>query len=152
MEFKTLVKKLNENLSPEFKFNLDMIHQTLAIYDGSKPLEFVCYANSILKDTNILPYNFMWDKTISQKLIIMNMVIYINRSLFTEQIERLLNNKPSSQQTIFVRLRIIINMIDKLDLRSSDKLEWQEHLRLITKVREKAFFDYYLNEIIQIPF
>lgn len=152
MEFKTLVKKLNEKLSPEFKFNLDMIHQTLAIYDGSKPLEFVCYANSILKDMSVIPYNFFWDKTSTQKIIITNLIIYINRSLFTEALDKLLNNKPLSQQTIFVRLRIIINMIDKLDLRSSDKLEWQEHLRLITRVREKAFFDYYLDEIIQVPF
>lgn len=152
MEFKALVRKLNEQLDEPFKFNLDMVHQTLAIYDGSKLAEFVCYNDSILKDTSILPHNFTWDKTASQKLVIMNMVIYINRSLFTESIERLLINKPVSQQTIFVRLRIIINMIDKLDLRTSDKLEWQEHLRIITRIREKVFFDYYLSEIIQIPF
>lgn len=152
MEFKALVRKLNEQLDDPFKFNLDMVHQTLAVYDGSKPAEFVCYSDSIFKDTSILPHNFTWDKTASQKLVIMNMVIYINRSLFTESIERLLVNKPVSQQTIFVRLRIIINMIDKLDLRTSDKLEWQEHLRIITRIREKVFFDYYLSEIIQIPF
>lgn len=152
MEFKALVRKLNKQLDEPFKFNLDMVHQTLAIYDGSKPVEFVCYSDSIFKDTSILPHNFTWDKTASQKLVIMNMVIYINRSLFTESIKRLLVNKPVSQQTIFVRLRIIINMIDKLDLRTSDKLEWQEHLRIITRIREKAFFDYYLSEIIEIPF
>lgn len=152
MEFKALVKELNELLDSPFKFNLDMVHQTLAIQDVIKPLEFVCFADSILRDCSVLPYNFMWDKTTSQRLVIMNMVIYINKSLFTESIERLLNNKPVSQQTIFVRLRIIINMIDKLDLRSSDKLEWQEHLRIITKIREKAFFDYYLSKILELPF
>ena len=152
MEFKAIVKELNNLLDEPFKFNLDMVHQTLAIENIIKPLEFVCFADSILRDTSVLPYNFTWDKTTSQRLVIMNMVIYINKSLFTESIERLLINKPVSQQTIFVRLRIIINMIDKLDLRSSDKLEWQEHLRIITRIREKVFFDYYLSKIIELPF
>lgn len=152
MELKQLVNILNEKLDWDFKFNLDTVYQTLAVYDGTKISGFVCYLNSIIKDNSVMPRNFTWDMHTSQKLRVLQLCYWINEHIFTESLQRLCENKQPLIQTEYVRLRIAINMIDKLDIRSSQKLEWQDHLRLLCHSRDLVMSNYYLDNIIQLPF
>lgn len=152
MEIKEIVKILNKELDWDFKFNLDTVYQTLAVYDGTKISGFVCYLNSIIKDNSVMPRNFTWDMHTSQKLRVLQLCYWINEHIFTESLQRLCENKQPLIQTEYVRLRIAINMIDKLDIRSSQKLEWQDHLRLLCHSRDLVMSNYYLDKIIQLPF
>ena len=152
MELKEIVNILNKNLDWDFKFNLDTVYQSLAVYDGTKISGFVCYLNSIIKDYSVMPRNFTWDMYADQKLKVLQLSYWINEHIFMESLQKLCDNKPPMHQTMYVRLRIAINMIDKLNLRNSQKLEWQDHLRLLCHNRNLVMSNYYLDNIIQLPF
>lgn len=152
MEIKEIVKILNKELDWDFKFNLDTVYESLAVYDGTRIRGLVCYLNSIIKDYSVMPRNFTWDMYTNQKLRVLQIIYWINEHIFTESLQRLCENKQPLIQTEHVRLRIAINMIDKLDIRSSQKLEWQDHLRLLCHSRDLVMSNYYLDKIIQLPF
>lgn len=152
MEIKELVNILNKELDSDFKFNLDTVYESLAVYDGTKISGLVCYLNSIIKDYSVMPKNFTWDMYSNQKLKVFQTTYWINKNIFMESLNRLCKNEPIQFSTIYVRLRIAINMIDKLDIRSSQKLEWQDYLRLLCHNRTLVMSNYYLNKIVQLPF
>lgn len=152
MEIKEIVKILNKELDWDFKFNLDTVYESLAVYDGTRIRGLVCYLNSIIKDYSVMPRNFTWDMYTNQKLRVLQTVYWINEHIFMESLQRLCKNKHILYQTELVRLRIAINMIDKLDIRSSQKIEWQDHLRLIYNNRHLIMSNYYLEKIVQLPF
>ena len=152
MELKEIVNILNKNLDWDFKFNLDTVYQSLAVYDGTRISGFVCYLNSIIKDYSVMPRNFTWDMNTDQKLRVLQTCYWINEHIFMESLNRLCKNEPIQFSTIYIRLRIAINMIDKLDIRSSQKLEWQDHLRILCHNRNLVMSNYYLDRIIQLPF
>lgn len=152
MELKEIVNILNKNLDWDFKFNLDTVYQSLAVYDGTRISGFICYLNSIIKDYSVMPRNFTWDMHANQRLRVLQICYWINEHIFTESLQRLCENKQPLYQTELVRLRIVTNMIDKLDIKRSQKLEWQDYLRLIYYNRHFVMSNYYLDKIIQLPF
>lgn len=146
-----LVNILNQQLEPQFKFQLDIINSTPA--NPSQIGEFLGFANSIIHDTNIIPkwYNFQL-KTAEDIKRISNIVHWINIKLFENILKQLCNNRYPLETTSFVRLRIAVNLIEKLNIPQSRKIEWVEHLQQCYRNRQCAIIEFYDREIAEIPF
>ena len=153
MNTKELVNLLNEQISEkEAKFKLDEIHETLAKDDGKRTSSFIGFANSIEKDTNIIPSELKTIKYTKHQKEISTIRRWINQKLFQSCINWLLHNHNILMSTLDVRIRIAINMIMKTSLNRNDKLLWISHLHRIIRIREKVMFEWYLINIAQIPF
>lgn len=146
-----LVNILNRQLEPQFKFQLDIITSTPA--NPSQIGEFLGFANSIIHDTNIIPkwYDFQL-KTVEEVKRASNIIHWINAKLFTNMLNQLIKNRYPLETTSFVRLRIAVNLIEKLNIPQSRKIEWIEHLQKCYRSRHYVITKYYDKEIVKIPF
>ena len=146
-----LVKELNKQLAPEYQFVLTMIHSTPPKEDGTHVLEFLGWANDILKDYKIYPVNLY--HLHNRHVQMQNVCRWINNKLFMSSLNQLLNHRSPLSTTELVRLRIATNLIFKLDfLTKEEKEEWMQHLHILYYNRRKAMTNYYLQKIVQIPF
>lgn len=146
-----LVNILNQQLELQFQFQLDIINSTPA--NPSQIGEFLGFSNSITHDTNIIPkwYDFQL-KTAEDVKRISNIIHWINTKLFENILKQLCNNRYPLQTTSFVRLRIAVNLIEKLNIPQSRKIEWIEHLQTCYRNRQQAIAKFYDREIAEIPF
>ena len=74
---------------------------------------------------------------------------YINTKVFTPMLNQTVNDQSvfALVKTFDVRIRISINMINKLDLSDKVKNTWIEHIQNLYKNRLKACMDYYINTL-----
>lgn len=148
--FKELVTKLNEELPVQFKFKLDMIHSSCANVKIGNHIEFLGYAESISKDISIVPEDLIIFVCTNPQAS--NIIRWINEKIFTSMLNQTLAGMNTMCSTEFVRLRIALNLIDKLDISSEQKQEWMFQLNSVYYERKKVIFEYYLREIVEIPF
>lgn len=156
-DFITLVTELNKDLDYRYRFELDMVHQTPPSLDYRGTLDFICYAPSIKQDSNSMPTNFTWGMSnwglISpEEEHCIRLKEWINVKLFTFMLNNLLKGK-SDTVTEYVRLRIAIHMIEKLNfLKKWDQIKWEKHLITLYYARRKVIFNFYYNVILELPF
>lgn len=148
--FKELVAKLNQELPIQFKFKLDMIHSSCAKVRTGNNIEFLGYADSISKDISIVPEDLII--FVSTNPQASNIVRWINEKIFTSMLNQTLAGMNTIYTTEFVRLRIAANLIEKLELNAEQKTEWIFQLNSVYYERKKVISEYYLKEIVEIPF
>lgn len=144
-----LIKKLNTSLSKDCIFRLDLVHSTPIRNNGTEAIRFVGYVESIVHDYSWIPkFSLTWE----DKQKVLEVVRYVNKKLFTEMLYLVLNGKLECY-TEFVRKRIVYNMIFKLDcLSTQQKEEWNYTFNKVYHKRKTAIYDYYIKEVIQLPF
>jgi hypothetical protein len=154
--FKELIKDLNNRLAdtPKYQFHLDLIYDSNPKTINNLPsVEYLGKADSIIEDTAVIPDSLsskiIWNKTNMQT------VKWINRRLWTPLLEDLMNNRLTSINTRFVRLRIAANMCTHdavTGLTNEEKEEWRQHLTDLFYRRCFAISTYYCTEIEKLPF
>lgn len=146
---KNFVRYLNKELTEEYHFKLDCIHY-LDIYNESKlpNYKFFGYADSILNDITIVPEKDKMVYICTQKEIIK----WINREIFTRIITDLQTKGKVNVSTLDVKVRIALCKIDNTNLTLEQKREWFDTLKEVYKNRLKGCLEYYLKEIVKLPF
>ena len=153
MDFIELVEKLNEHLDEKAKFHLDLIHNSNPVKtDKLEHFSYIGKAPSILNDHAIIPQHLI--PKICSNTVNRGVVKWINRKIFTTILNDLLNNNLTELKTRFVRLRIggcmAVNVT--ILLTDEEKEEWRNQINQIFYERTRVINDYYLDEIIKLPF
>lgn len=152
MDFIELVEKLNEHLNEKNKFHLDLVHNSNPTSEKIPHIKYVGKAPSILHDHAIVPQHLL--TKVYSNCINRGIVEWINRKIFTTILIDLLNDDLTSLKTRFVRLRIggcmAVNVA--ILLTNEEKEEWRNQINQIFYERTKVINDYYLDEIIKLPF
>lgn len=152
MDFIDLVEKLNEHLNEKNKFHLDLVHNNNPTSEKIPHIKYVGKAPSILHDHAIVPQHLLIK--IYSNPVNRGIVEWINRRIFTTILIDLLNNNLTNLKTRFVRLRIggcmAVNVA--ILLTNEEKEEWRNQINQIFYERTKVINDYYLDEIIKLPF
>ncbi len=147
---KTLVQKLNDNLSKSSQIHLDMVHSTEAKCKEGVHIRFLGYNDEINKDTATVPHNLI--TKVSTNQVLNNILYYINKKIFTAMLNYLLIKKRLPSFTL-VRLRIAVNLIEKETvLTKEEKDEWIEKLQNTYHERRRVMTEYYWTEIEMLPF
>ena len=146
-DFKRLVEALNAELEEPYRFTLDKIIST-ANYDT----KVLGYADSVLEDWVNIPPNLRLKLATSITCLSINK--WINRRLWMDILNNLLEDKIINFNTRLVRIRIAINMSLKIayPLNEEEKEEWREHISEVFYKRCFAINNYYCREIIKLPF
>lgn len=146
-DFKRLIEALNAELEEPYRFTLDKIIST-ANYDT----KVLGYADSVLEDWINIPPNLRLKLVTSITCLSINK--WINRRLWMDILNNLLEDKIINFNTRLVRIRIAINMSLKMayPLNEEEKEEWREHISEVFYKRCLAINNYYCREIIKLPF
>lgn len=152
MELIELVQFLNKDLKTEYKFNLNPIHSTHAIIKEGVNVEFLGYAQSISKDTHIIPSNLIPKIVLNKNTYAL--LQWINTKIFEAALKQLLRqNKLFKTSAEGVRLRIAVNMIAKQSiLTKEEQEEWIMQLQNVYYERKRVIDNYYFKEIEKVPF
>ena len=151
MTIKTIIQNLNEKLSPEYKFKLDLIHSTPVRENGTQVLEYLGKADTIYNDMSTVPKSLLPKSHTSNKC--KKIIHWINEKIFFCSIKQLQMNRNPFFFTELVRLRIAVNLIDKVDdLKKEEKDEWQMQLKEVYYERKHILQEYYITNIAQLPF
>ena len=151
MDFADLVNNLNNRLDElnmgTSKFQLDKII-------CSHPLKTTVlgYAPSIFNDQTIVPPHLRIQ--ILSSIRNRKTVRWINKK-YAEMINDLTMHRKQDYQTALVRLRIAACMSTSnnvIGLTDEEKEEWRNQINQIFYERTKVINDYYLDEIIKLPF
>lgn len=148
MKLSELIEKLNYQLPIEYWFILDPIYSI----DNEQGNIFLGRAESILNDMHVFPWNllhFKLDRFKECKKILW----WINEKIFTYELTLLCEEKKVDTITAFVRIRIVQNMIRKLDiLTEEEKEEWANLIKIVFYERLRVMINYYLTFIEKLPF
>jgi hypothetical protein len=146
-DFKRLIEALNAELEEPYRFTLDKIIST-ANYDT----KVLGYADSVLEDWVNIPPNLRLKLVTSITCLSINK--WINRRLWMDILNNLLEDKIINFNTRLVRIRIAINMSLKMayPLNEEEKEEWREYISEVFYKRCFAINNYYCREIIKLPF
>ena len=126
---------INKNLPYEYKFNYNPICEK---YLNNK------YYN-IEDDAHIYPPDY----TIPRNKEVVELARYANRTIFQPMIDCLINDKgfAIAESTSRVKLRIVINMIYKLQLPGMAKLYWSNHIIILFNYRYAECNKYYISTL-----
>lgn len=150
MNFIDVVDGINKRLPIIYWLKLDNIMSTPTAY--STPV-FLGHAESILNDYTVYPINKLKSDYYLANPKHKKIVKWINEKIFTAEINQLMKNRQPLIETSLVRLRIAVNLIDKLDsLKKEEKDEWILHLQNLFHQRHLALSNFYLYEIVKLPF
>ena len=126
---------INKNLPYEYMFNYNPICEK---YLSDK------YYN-IEDDPHIYPLDF----TIHRSKEVVELARYANRTIFQPIVDCLINDKgfTITENTSRVKLRIVINMIDKLQIPEIAKIYWGNHILLLFNFRFAECSRYYISTL-----
>lgn len=146
-EFKKIVKALNAELEEPYRFTLDKV-----ISSANFDTKVLGYADSILNDWANIPPNLKLKIVTSNTCLRINK--WINRRIWMDALNDLLEGRLLYLPTRLVRLNIAINMLLKIvyPLNEEEKEEWREYILDVFYKRCFAISNYYSREIIELPF
>ena len=125
-DFKRLIEALNAELEEPYRFTLDKI-----ISSANFDTKVLGYADSVLDDWANIPPNLKSKIVTSNTCLSINK--WINRRLWMDILNNLLEDKTLSLQTRLVRVRIAINM----SLKMAYPLNEEEKAEIIKEYEDK---------------
>lgn len=146
-EFKKIIKALNAELEEPYRFTLDKV-----VSSANFDTKVLGYANSVLNDWANVPPNLKLKIVTSNTCLRINK--WINRRIWMDALNDLLEGRLLYLPTRLVRLNIAINMLLKTThpLNEEEKEEWREYILDVFYKRCFAISNYYSREIIELPF
>lgn len=151
MDFIELVNNLNKRLD---ELNLETSKFQLDKIVCSHPLKttILGHAPSIKNDQTIVPKTLRIQ--ILSNLHNLSTVTWINKK-YENMLNLLLKGKKHDYRTDLVRLRIAVCMATNNNIKGltdEEKEEWRQHIIKIFYDRNLVIMNYYLEEIIKLPF
>ena len=149
---KNLVEKLNEELDDEYRIRLDAIRESpRKPDDGTRVLAFLGFAETINHDTTSVPEDIKLK--VSNNKSLNNILLWINKKIFTAALNYLKLGKKVPQFLELVRIRIVSNMIlNQRELTRVEQEEWIMQIQNVFYARKRVMLNYYFTNIEHLPF
>lgn len=139
MELFTKLNKLIED--PNKRFIPDMqINKTNTIV-----------FTTVYNDLSVIPTHW-YDNGLAYTDFIQQEATWLNKNVFQVMIDNIIWKDKVDTTTTLVKLRIFRSKIDHLPITKIQKAEWDLWVIDLFWARTRAIFDYYLSDIVELPF
>lgn len=134
--------KLNSRLAnTEYYFVND------TVIKGSNVLEFT----TVYNDLNVIPTNW-YENGLACIAEVQQTASWLNRNVFQLMINNLLWKNKTDCTTELVKKRIFVSKLKRLSIKETDKIDWEFWVNELYWARKRAIIDYYLSDIVELPF
>lgn len=134
--------KLNSKLAnTEYYFIND------TVIKGSNVLEFT----TVYNDLNVIPTNW-YENGLACITEVQQTASWLNRNVFQLMINNLLWKNKTDCATELVKKRIFVSKLKNLSIKETDKIDWEFWVNELYWARKRAIIDYYLSDIVELPF
>ena len=115
--------------------------------NGKNVVEFT----SVYNDMNVIPTAW-YENGLACVEEIQQMASWLNKNVFQLMINNLLWKNKTDCTTELVKKRIFTTKLKALPIKETDKIDWEFWVNEIYWSRKRAVIDYYLSEIVKLPF
>ena len=133
-----IIRNINKYLEYQYQFEVDRT----PLYDRSK----INIYPTVDDDWHIYPlYGFQRNKTTQ------TILRYANQKIFNPMIRIMIKQQSSIHvlvKTMDVRIKIVINLIDKNIENKQFKDVWINHIQNLYRARLRACSDYYIDQVL----
>lgn len=134
--------KINSELSnPEYYFTNDVI------ITGTNVIEFT----SVYNDLNVIPAKW-YETGLACVKEVQQLANWLNKNVFQLMINNLLWKNKVNCTTELVKKRIFVTMLKTIPIKDTDKIDWEFWVNELYWARKRAVINYYLDDIIELPF
>lgn len=106
---------------------------------------------TVYNDLNVIPTEW-YENGLACKNEIQEAARWINKNVFQLMINNLLWKNKTDCTTELVKKRIFVTMLSKLPISNRDKIDWEFWINDLYWARKRAIVDYYLSDIVNLPF
>ena len=115
--------------------------------NGKNVVEFT----SVYNDMNVIP-TIWYENGLACVEEVQQMASWLNKNVFQLMINNLLWKNKTDCTTELVKKRIFTTKLKALPIKETDKIDWEFWVNEIYWSRKRAVIDYYLSEIVKLPF
>lgn len=115
--------------------------------NGKNVVEFT----SVYNDMNVIPTEW-YENGLACVKEVQQMASWLNKNVFQLMINNLLWKNKTDCTTELVKKRIFTTNLKTLPIKETDKIDWEFWVNEIYWARKRAVIDYYLSEIVKLPF
>lgn len=115
--------------------------------NGKNIVEFT----SVYNDMNVIPTAW-YENGLACVEEVQQMASWLNKNVFQLMINNLLWKNKTDCTTELVKKRIFTTKLKALPIKETDKIDWEFWVNEIYWSRKRAVIDYYLSEIVKLPF
>lgn len=115
--------------------------------NGKNVVEFT----SVYNDMNVIPTAW-YENGLACIEEVQQMASWLNKNVFQLMINNLLWKNKTDCTTELVKKRIFTTKLKALPIKETDKIDWEFWVNEIYWSRKRAVIDYYLSEIVKLPF
>lgn len=115
--------------------------------NGKNVVEFT----TVYNDMNVIPTAW-YENGLACVEEVQQMASWLNKNVFQLMINNLLWKNKTDCTTELVKKRIFTTKLKTLPIKETDKIDWEFWVNEIYWSRKRAVIDYYLSEIVKLPF
>ena len=115
--------------------------------NGKNVIEFT----SVYNDMNVIPTAW-YENGLACVEEVQQMASWLNKNVFQLMIDNLLWKNKTDCTTELVKKRICTTKLKALPIKETDKIDWEFWVNELYWSRKRAVIDYYLSEIVKLPF
>lgn len=115
--------------------------------NGKNVVEFT----TVYNDMNVIPTEW-YENGLACVEEVQQMASWLNKNVFQLMINNLLWKNKTDCTTELVKKRIFTTKLKALPIKETDKIDWEFWVNEIYWSRKRAVVDYYLSEIVKLPF
>lgn len=115
--------------------------------NGKNVVEFT----TVYNDMNVIPTEW-YENGLACVEEVQQMASWLNRNVFQLMINNLLWKNKTDCTTELVKKRIFTTKLKALPIKETDKIDWEFWVNEIYWSRKRAVIDYYLSDIVKLPF
>lgn len=115
--------------------------------NGKNVIEFT----TVYNDMNVIP-TVWYENGLACVEEVQQMASWLNKNVFQLMINNLLWKNKTDCTTELVKKRIFTTKLKALPIKEIDKIDWEFWVNELYWARKRAVIDYYLSEIVKLPF
>jgi hypothetical protein len=115
--------------------------------NGNNIIEFT----SVYNDMNVIPIEW-YENGLACVKEVQQMASWLNKNVFQLMINNLLWKNKMDCTTELVKKRIFISKLKNLPITETNKIDWEFWVNELYWARKRAIIDYYLSNVVELPF
>lgn len=115
--------------------------------NGKNVIEFT----SVYNDMNVIPTEW-YENGLACVSEVQQMASWLNKNVFQLMINNLLWKNKTDCTTELVKKRIFVSKLKNLPITETNKIDWEFWVNELYWARKRAIIDYYLSDIVALPF
>ena len=115
--------------------------------NGKNVIEFT----SVYNDMIVIPTEW-YENGLACVSEVQQMASWLNKNVFQLMINNLLWKNKTDCTTELVKKRIFVSKLKNLPIAETNKIDWEFWVNELYWARKRAIIDYYLSDIVELPF